>query len=161
MDYGKLSKQELIELCEESNIHYSSNITKAELERHLINNNVKSDDYKQDDSNETPTWEQDEEEYTSYEEENQSYLTNDSVGKAGAVLNIIGSLFFVILGFVFILFFVISIPMLIGSIFSIICNIQFLSGKDNKVEAGVLGLLFSGLLGGILVLVSQRETVNK
>jgi len=53
---------------------------------------------------------------------------------------------------------IIGIPLVIGCVCAIIINAQFLSGKANKVAAGVLGLLFSGILGGILVLVSERVT---
>lgn len=41
---------------------------------------------------------------------------------------------------------------IVGLIISIITNTRYLKGKNNKVSAGVWGILFGGFIGGILTL---------
>ena len=125
MDYGKLSKKELISLCEERNLSFSSSWTKEKLEEVLISN-----DNKQESTNVT--------------------INDNGVGKAGAIFNIVFGVLSAILLFWTILF-------LIGGICSTVSNVRFYKGKNNKVMAGVLGLIFSGIIGGILVLVSNSN----
>ena len=70
-----------------------------------------------------------------------------ATGKIGAWWNII-----------FAGIFSIFIITLLGTIPTIIFNIKYLDGKiSNKTAAGVLGLFFGGLIGGLLVLISDDE----
>jgi len=101
VDYGKLNKEELIQICEENNLHYSSNMSKEDLERHIINNNIKTNNYEEDSFNKTSISKQNEYEadYSTYDNYETSEK-NDGIGKTGAILNIIGSIFFLIIGFI-------------------------------------------------------------
>ncbi|BDV02555.1 MAG: hypothetical protein HPAVJP_4440 [Candidatus Hepatoplasma vulgare] len=78
-------------------------------------------------------------------------IEHEALGKAGAIINIIGSFFLTIL----FLFSIFLIPLIIFSIWTIFSNVNYLNGKENKVAAGVLGLIFGFILGGIFVLVSK------
>ncbi len=86
---------------------------------------------------------------------NENVNKIDGVGNAGAILNIvfasIGLFFYIPLSFM-----IIGIPFAVGAICTIVSNVRFRKGKNNKIAAGVLGLFFSGIIGGILVLVSKN-----
>lgn len=94
----------------------------------------------------------------------------NGIGQAGGILNIVfSSLGIVFLAYTIILIMSIPAPYgggfilfllfvaLIGQIASLVFNILFLKNYKFKVAAGVLGLIFSGLLGGIFVLVSEPK----
>ena len=78
---------------------------------------------------------------------------HDSLGKAGAIINIISASLWLIWDIILILV-IIGIFMLVFHIFVIVSNVNYLKGKNNKTTAGVLGI-FVSLIGGIFVLVSK------
>ena len=100
----------------------------------------------------------------------QNYSNSSAISrKPGAILNIVISSILIVLiliaAFVLMsdstgtdeLIGTILASLLIISLFicTIVSNVKFMRGKDNKLMAGVLGLFFSGIIGGILVLVSN------
>ena len=163
MDYSKLKKKELIELCKENDLHFSSNMTKLELEKILIK-------HKNDKLNN---------EFFNEDLKPINVKNNASpphgIGKAGAILNII----FSIIGLSWIIILLILIPQikerhseeivnlwaqtsrvvssltLFFLILSLGFNIAYLKNGTNKIAAGIFGLIFCLILGGILVLVSN------
>jgi|GEM_PF-3122797 len=83
MDYSKLTKEELIKLCEKNNLNFSSNMAKIELEKILIanaNNNFKNINENKKDSHKY-----------SNNNEVKKIKKPDGVGSAGAILNIVFS----------------------------------------------------------------------
>ena len=97
-------------------------------------------------------------------------------GNVGAIINIILSSItvfpFVILCIVFLSYglggaAIIFLSMTIGPISSIVSNIRYKNGKNNRTAAAVLGILFSGFIGGIFVLLgkdnpnSESKSVEK
>ncbi len=137
MDYDKLTKEELISICKEKNISFSSLMEKEKIIDILIQYdlNNKNTNIKNDDSQNNKI---------------------DSVGRAGAIINILFASFGLII-WIFLSIFIIGIPFLVGGICTIVSNIRFKNGKDNKVMAGVLGIIFAGFIGGILVLISDKN----
>lgn len=143
MDYGKLNKEELILLCKERGLEFSSSWDREKLEDLLINSKLRS--------------------------KSKSGVKREGLAKAGAIVNIVlsiislvfGAWFFIefiimlMIGFFALIWLLISIALIIGAIFSIVSNVQYMNGADNKIMAGVLGLIFSGIIGGILVLISE------
>ncbi|NQX83379.1 MAG: hypothetical protein HRS50_01530 [Mycoplasmataceae bacterium] len=131
MDYKNFKKEELLDLLEKKEIFFNRSWSKEKLITTLNKNDNKK-----------------------IEKEKITNITTLDFGEAGAIVNIVfaavGIPFWVILSLVFI-----GIPFLVGAICSIIFNVRFKNGKGNKMTAGVLGLIFSGVIGGVLVLVSQ------
>ncbi len=80
----------------------------------------------------------------------------DGIGKVGAILNIVFASFALVFS-VFLIIFLIGIPLVIGEICAIVWNVKFLKTGNSKTTAGVLGLIFGGLIGGILVLVYDKN----
>ncbi len=128
MDYGKLGKEELISLCEERNIPCTSSWTKMQLEELIIKNDLAKKDIKQ----------------------------INTIGKVGAYYTIVicSMLLPILIIFSIIL---IGIPFLVFDFVTLTLNILFLNGKVSKLLAGIFGVFFAGLIGGILVVVSEEE----
>lgn len=82
---------------------------------------------------------------------NDNKIEHEDLGKAGAIINIIGAILLLII----FLWSIFLIPLIVFSVWAIISNSNYLGGKNNKISAGVTGLLFSCILGGIFVLVSK------
>ncbi len=146
MDYSKFTKKELIELCEEREISFSSSWVKSQLEEVLIDfdNKLKEKEEKK----------QQEQQLSSQNDQNQQVVEN-TLGKAGAIVNIVfGSI--ALIPWIFLSFFIFGIPFLVLDICSIVSNVRHKNGKQNKVMAGVLGLISSGLIGGVLVLIGNN-----
>lgn len=106
-----------------------------------------------------------EEEKIIVEEENnieqKEKLKPNGLGVAGVILNIIGGIsifYFSIICFVagggLI---ILGLILLCGSIIQIIINSIFLGDYDLKIGAGVMGLIFGGILGGIFVLCCDKK----
>lgn len=91
----------------------------------------------------------------------------NTIGVIGAILNIIAnSLSLVYLIFLMVLSIIAAVPItsIIIIVFIIlipfitfVSNIRFLKGKSNKIFPGIMGLITFSILGGILVLVSDKK----
>lgn len=79
-----------------------------------------------------------------------TYITSNKIGEAGAILNIVFASILSIL-----LIWTIIFPIL--GFCTIVSNLRYKNGKDNKIMAGVLGILFAGLIGGIMVLLGNSN----
>lgn len=93
-------------------------------------------------------------------EDKEEEFELDGLANAGTILNIIGAalwLPFTIMASLVI----IGIPFLIGDIFTITSNLAYRKGKGSRMKAGILGILFGFLIGGILVLVAKDQSVKK
>ncbi|NQX83535.1 MAG: hypothetical protein HRS50_02390 [Mycoplasmataceae bacterium] len=105
----------------------------------------------------------------------------NGVGMAGAILSIIFSSLFIFQliismfvysnlwlhetpneeTFTFITIIVLLISfVLILHIVTLIFNIKFLTNHKNKIFTGIMGIIFGGIIGGILVLCSKEEVEN-
>lgn len=93
-------------------------------------------------------------------EEKEEEFELDGLANAGTILNIIGAalwLPFTIMASLVI----IGIPFLIGDIFTITSNLAYRRGKGNRTKAGVLGILFGFIIGGIFVLIAEDQSAKK
>lgn len=172
MDYGKLSKDTLIEMCEAKGLSYSSSMTKAKLEELLIasENAAKPAASSNNSSNEE------------FVEQGPA-----TIGKVGAILLMVYLGFWLIVGiFMALMLFgmvllmisalvngeigaftyfgfmgLLSLVPLVFSIIGFLVTIPYLKGTaGSKVPAGILGIL-CWLLPGIFIFVSEYTPIEK
>ena len=166
MDYGKLNKQELVRICEERKLSFSSSWTKEKLENALIDYDNKV-------------------EKTQNVTISDAKVNDNQLGKAGATINIvfnsieialtlmytigyiivpaiiIGTQFLMFISILMLPILIIITLFLIPTICSLVSNVRYIKGKDNKIMAGVLGLLSASLIGSILVFCGKDNKDNK
>lgn len=99
-------------------------------------------------------------------EENKVKIKPNGLGIAGAILSIIGSSFFLLMFLIFGISLLIGGFPLLGILFLLIFGVNvlniivsgmFLVDYNKKILAGVLGIIFGGILGGIFILVSDSK----
>lgn len=161
MKYSSLNKNELKQELDNRKIWYQSSMKKDELIEILIKddvtNELKESNVEQNIQNTSNNSNVIEEKANTNNQKMvidkfgyNSQAKENGIGKAGAILSIIGSV-------IVILFLWWTIIFLIGGISSLISSINHVRGKHNKVMAGVLALIFSGIIGGILILVGNNN----
>lgn len=172
MDYGKLSKAALLEMCESKGISYSSSMTKIKLEELL----VASDSENINLATKSPSRSRVQEE----QEPLEGYKV-DTLAKVGAIWGLlISPISSALLCLLCVLYIVelsllgddlgtndfnILIIMFLGIIALIMFKVLFvwifsiliLMGRVNKVVAGIAIIVFS-LIPGILILASKYES---
>ena len=93
----------------------------------------------------------------------------DNLGKIGSILSVVFSTFYAILlfliGIIFIALNIVSLGILFVSlgtiaIFSSYLSFNFLRTFENKTETGILALFFGGVIGGILILMSDPKKID-
>ncbi|NOQ50496.1 MAG: hypothetical protein GQ557_02365 [Mycoplasmataceae bacterium] len=95
------------------------------------------------------------------DESDEKETQPDNIGRAGAIVNIVfGALMlplWILLSIV-----IIGIPFLVLDVYSIMTNVKYKNGDgiEHKTAAAVTGLISSGFIGGILVLVAKIEEKN-
>ncbi len=159
-ELNKLTKEELKKILIAREIEFKNSFKKDELIELVFDSNEEFEEIKKEEINEVTIDENveiDENiENFNQNNENDFYDNNkvdngpNSVGKAGAILTIIGASFTTIF----------TLPTIIFPVFgiwTIISSLNFWKTGEDKVKAGILGLFFAGLIGGILILVSEKN----
>ncbi len=153
-ELNKLTKEELKKILSEREIEFKNSFKKEELIELVFDSNEEFEEITKEEINEV-TIDENIENFNQ-NNENDFYDNNkvdngpNSVGKAGAILTIIGASFTTIF----------TLPTIIFPIFgiwTIISSLSFWKTGEDKVKAGILGLFFAGLIGGILILVSEKN----
>ncbi len=183
MDYNKLTKDQLIEMCNERELPFSKSWNKDRLIELLIadgaTNDIKKDEaeVKNEEVKSTKEEKSQIEDKTNENKKTSANAKRTGIALGGTILNIVGTsliILFCSLAFISILgaektnlyewnhpnweiSLVIYIIFVIGAIISLVFSIIFLRGGSSKVPVGVLALIFGGILGGILILCSKDE----
>ncbi len=94
------------------------------------------------------------------EEKEEEEFKLEELSNVGTILNIIGAMIFLPFTVMASLI-VLGIPLLIANIFAITSNFAYRNGKGSRTKAGILGIFFGFIIGGVLVLAAKDQSVEK
>ncbi len=174
MDYAKLKKETLIEMCDARGVDYSSSFSKDKLIDLLFNAET---------TTKPAPWAATQSSQYNYDEYVEA--GPDTIGKIGAIFSLIGAgsmlfvqfmlgivllaAFFLILGllssgaiFAVVMVLIFSLVLLLPGIIAILTFmwvLPYLKGTaSSKTKAGVISLFSGGLLGGVFILASDYRS---
>ncbi len=153
MDYGKLTKAQLVELCEERGISFSSTWTKDKLIDTLISNESSNAPVQKNKTKEVQ-----ENDDSTFKFDNGGALINIILGSVLLVAFLaLTILFFFLFEFIYYFVSVAFLILTIGAIWSIISNVNFRRYGTMKKAAAATGLLYGLIIGGVMLYISKDK----